>query len=102
MPTLRELIPKSSASSFAAAPTSGRPRAVQTALVRALEIWPHDPPRDPKGWLITSAWRKFLDQVRSDGARATREEQFATEPAPEDGPSQDDTLWLYFSARTLR
>ena len=70
--------------------------AVQTALVRALEVWPHDPPRDPKGWLITSAWRKFLDQVRSDGARATREEQFATEPAPEDGPSQDDTLWLYF------
>jgi RNA polymerase sigma factor (sigma-70 family) len=70
--------------------------AVQTALVRALEVWPHDPPRDPKGWLITSAWRKFLDQVRSDGARATREEQFATEPAPENGPSRDDTLWLYF------
>lgn len=23
--------------------------AVQTALVRALEIWPEDPPRDPKG-----------------------------------------------------
>src|SRR5690606_26582071 len=25
--------------------------AVQEALVRALQVWPEDPPRDPKGWL---------------------------------------------------
>ena len=36
--------------------------AVQDALVRALGTWPDDPPRDPKGWLVTVAWRRFLDQ----------------------------------------
>ena len=36
--------------------------AVQDALVRALATWPDDPPRDPKGWLVTVAWRRFLDQ----------------------------------------
>jgi predicted RNA polymerase sigma factor len=70
--------------------------AVQSALIRAVEVWPSDPPRDPKGWLITTAWRKFLDQVRSDGARASREERLAMEPEPGDIPSRDDTLWLYF------
>ena len=39
--------------------------AVQEALGRALEAWPHDPPRDPKAWLVTVAWRKFLDAARS-------------------------------------
>ena len=35
--------------------------AVQDALVEALRVWPADPPRDPKGWLVTVAWRKFVD-----------------------------------------
>ena len=35
--------------------------AVQDAFVRALATWPDDPPRDPKGWLVTVAWRRFLD-----------------------------------------
>ena len=70
--------------------------AVQSALIRALEVWPNDPPRDPKGWLITAAWRKYLDQVRSEGARSAREEQFANEPEAEVSPEFDDTLWLYF------
>ena len=35
--------------------------AVQEALIRALETWPDDPPRDPKGWLVAVAWRRFLD-----------------------------------------
>ena len=30
--------------------------AVQDALVAALRTWPSDPPRDPKAWLVTSAW----------------------------------------------
>lgn len=70
--------------------------AVQSALVRALEVWPHNPPHDPQGWLVTTAWRKFLDQVRSDRTRSFREEQHAREPEPRDIPSSDDTLWLYF------
>ncbi|WP_017610742.1 RNA polymerase sigma factor [Nocardiopsis xinjiangensis] len=70
--------------------------AVQAALVRAVEVWPQDPPGNPTGWLVTAAWRAFLDQVRSDGARALREERSAVEPQPGAAPSRDDTLWLYF------
>ncbi len=70
--------------------------AVQDALLRALDTWPTDPPRDPKGWLITAAWRKFLDATRSEGSRAARESRVAAEPLP--GPTDDsaDTLPLYF------
>jgi len=70
--------------------------AVQAALVQALETWPQDPPREPRAWLITVAWRKFLDQVRSERARADREERLLAEPASDDIPAQDDSLWLYF------
>ena len=34
---------------------------MQEALIQALATWPADPPADPKGWLTTVAWRKFLD-----------------------------------------
>jgi RNA polymerase sigma factor (sigma-70 family) len=70
--------------------------AVQTALVKALDVWPHDPPRDPQGWLVTAAWRALLDQLRSDRARSAREARYAREPEPDDIPAQDDTLKLYF------
>ena len=51
----------SSGSSAAAEPTSRRQRMpVQEALIEAgYACWPNDPPRDPKGWLVTAAWRKF-------------------------------------------
>ena len=39
--------------------------AVQEALVEALRTWPADPPRDPRGWLVTVAWRRFLDATRA-------------------------------------
>jgi predicted RNA polymerase sigma factor len=29
--------------------------AVQDALVEAVRVWPGDPPRDPKGWLVIVA-----------------------------------------------
>ncbi|MGI5323115.1 RNA polymerase sigma factor [Actinomadura nitritigenes] len=70
--------------------------AVQDALVEALRVWPDDPPRDPKGWLVTAAWRKFLDAARSDAARRRREELLDEEPAPGPSPAVDDTLRLYF------
>src|SRR5918992_1425424 len=35
--------------------------AVQEALIRALSAWQDDAPSDPKGWLITVAWRAFID-----------------------------------------
>jgi len=68
--------------------------AVQDALVEAVRVWPVDLPKDAKGWLVTVAWRKFLDSARSDAARRRREEIDELEPGPT--PSTDDTLQLYF------
>ncbi|MBO3737418.1 RNA polymerase sigma factor [Actinoplanes flavus] len=70
--------------------------AVQDALVEALRVWPDDPPRDPKGWLVTVAWRRFLDAARSETARRRREEAADQEPPPGPATSVDDTLQLYF------
>ncbi|WP_307834794.1 RNA polymerase sigma factor [Paractinoplanes lichenicola] len=70
--------------------------AVQEALIRALETWPDDPPRDPQGWLVAAAWRKFLDSVRSESARQRRELAVEAEPVPGPAESTDDSLWLYF------
>ena len=62
--------------------------AVQDALVEAVRTWPDDPPRDPKGWLVTVAWRRFLDATRADAARRRREERVDEEPVP--GPAPHD------------
>ena len=70
--------------------------AVQEALIRALETWPDDPPRDPKAWLVAAAWRKFLDAVRSETSRRGREVAVEVEPAAGPVPATDDTLRLYF------
>ena len=70
--------------------------AVQDALVEAIRTWPTDPPRDPQRWLITVAWRRFLDVARADAARRRREDLLDEEPAPGPAPSVDDTLALYF------
>jgi len=70
--------------------------AVQEALIEAVRAWPAERPRDPQGWLITVAWRKFLDAARAEASRRRREEHAEAEPAPEPGPAVDDTLQLYF------
>ncbi|MEV1053774.1 DUF6596 domain-containing protein [Streptomyces sp. NPDC049887] len=80
--------------------------AVQDALVEALRVGAADPSpnssskglpmRDPKGWLVTVAWRKFLDATRADAARRRREGRVEHEPAPGPAPAVDDTLQLYF------
>ncbi|MFH8462651.1 RNA polymerase sigma factor [Streptomyces sp. NPDC017991] len=70
--------------------------AVQDALVEAVRVWPDDAPRDPKGWLVTAAWRKFLDAVRADTSRRHREVRVDREPVPGPGEAADDTLQLYF------
>ncbi|MFF3243803.1 RNA polymerase sigma factor [Streptomyces sp. NPDC002870] len=70
--------------------------AVQDALVEAVRVWPADMPRDPKGWLVTVAWRRFLDATRADAARRRREDLLDEEPAPGPAPAVDDTLQLYF------
>src|SRR3954452_15001081 len=54
--------------------------AVQEALIRALTAWEREVPADPTGWLITVAWRAFLDMARSESARRDREVRFDTAP----------------------
>ncbi|MGH9189933.1 MAG: RNA polymerase sigma factor [Acidimicrobiales bacterium] len=70
--------------------------AVQEALIRTLSAWEAELPSDPKGWLITVAWRAFLDMSRSDAARRGREARVEAEPPPGAPPGADDTLHLYF------
>ncbi|GAB3258370.1 RNA polymerase sigma factor [Nocardioides dilutus] len=70
--------------------------AVQEALVSAWSTWPSDPPRDPKAWLVTAAWRRFLDATRSESSRLAREERARLEPPPGPAETTDDTLHLYF------
>ncbi|MGY1821027.1 RNA polymerase sigma factor [Geodermatophilus sp. SYSU D00079] len=69
--------------------------AVQEALVEAVRVWPDDPPRDPKAWLVAVAWRRFLDAARAETSRRRREVLVDAEPAPGPGGEVDDTLQLY-------
>jgi RNA polymerase sigma factor (sigma-70 family) len=71
--------------------------AVQEALLGAAQQWPADGiPDNPKGWLITAASRRWIEQYRSDTARRQREDKVvALTPTPPDPvPAQDDTLTL--------
>jgi RNA polymerase sigma factor (sigma-70 family) len=70
--------------------------AVQEALIRALSAWEDEAPADPTGWLVTVAWRAFLDQTRSAASRLEREVRFDTQPPAGAVPSADDTLRLHF------
>jgi predicted RNA polymerase sigma factor len=70
--------------------------AVQEALIRALSAWEDEAPADRAGWLITVAWRAFLDMTRSDTARRDRELRFDAEPPAGAVASADDTLRIYF------
>ncbi|MBA0047288.1 sigma-70 family RNA polymerase sigma factor [Mycobacteroides sp. LB1] len=73
--------------------------AVQEALIRAWETWvtgSAQPPDEPKAWLITTAWRRFIDLARSDTARHHREVLAADDPPPGPVASVDETLRLYF------
>ncbi|SDY19739.1 RNA polymerase sigma factor, sigma-70 family [Geodermatophilus africanus] len=70
--------------------------AVQEALVEALRTWPADPPRDPRGWLVTVSWRRYLDLYRSERARSAREVAVDLEPPQGPVSAVDDTLRLYF------
>ncbi|MER7076566.1 RNA polymerase sigma factor, sigma-70 family [Saccharopolyspora kobensis] len=76
--------------------------AVQEALIAAALQWPDaGVPENPRGWLVTVASRKLVDQIRSDTARRRREDALATpqsalvsDATPE--ADQDDSLALLF------
>ncbi|MBL0886271.1 RNA polymerase sigma factor [Myceligenerans indicum] len=92
--------------------------AVQDALVEAVRHWgsavvgddspganpspegedpgasPAGLPADLKAWLVTVAWRKFLDARRSASARALREVKVSLRPPPGQAEQADDTLLI--------
>jgi RNA polymerase sigma factor (sigma-70 family) len=71
--------------------------AVQEAVLAAAVQWPAEGvPDNPRGWLMTVASRRLIDQVRSDHARREREAATATDALPDDVPGTDDTLVLLF------
>ena len=70
---------------------------MQEAVLAAALQWPAEGvPDNPRGWLVTVASRRLIDQIRSDHARRERESATAFEVAPEDVPDTDDTLVLLF------
>src|SRR5258708_12553797 len=71
--------------------------AVQEAVLAATVQWPAEGvPANPRGWLVTVASRRLIDQMRSDHARRERESATATDVVPEDVPDTHDTLSLLF------
>ena len=68
--------------------------AVQEALIEAAGRWPDHQPDDPRGWLITVAWRKLVDGQRSEAARRRRELRLHLQPGPGPTEQADDTLLL--------
>jgi RNA polymerase sigma factor (sigma-70 family) len=80
--------------------------AVQEALLAAAVQWPGDGvPDQPRGWLLTVASRRLVDQLRSEEARRRREAVVGASEAPytrtttlgADGPlDHDDTLTVLF------
>ncbi|UJW29306.1 RNA polymerase sigma factor [Saccharothrix sp. AJ9571] len=72
--------------------------AVQEALLAAAAHWPSEGlPDNPRGWLIQTATRKLLDQLRSEQARRRREGVAVLREVPASEVSgRDDTLILLF------
>jgi RNA polymerase sigma factor (sigma-70 family) len=72
--------------------------AVQEALVAAATHWGRDGvPEKPRGWLIQTASRRLIDQLRSEQSRKKRESAAATlEPPEAEVSDQDDTLIVLF------
>jgi len=79
--------------------------AVQEALLAAARQWPTDAmPDNPRGWLITVASRRLVDQWRAEQARTDREQLIARRTPPEAflapaadtlvEPARDDSLTL--------
>lgn len=68
--------------------------AVQEALLSAYAQWPEERvPANPRGWLVTVALRRLVDEVRSDAARRRREAEYVV---PESTGEEDDSLTLLF------
>jgi RNA polymerase sigma-70 factor, ECF subfamily len=78
--------------------------ALADAFAAALATWPADGvPRTPEAWLLTSARRKLIDQVRRDQTRAQASDELlrradADLAAPDEAPAiPDQRLALLFA-----
>ncbi|MFN0185660.1 MAG: sigma factor, partial [Aquabacterium sp.] len=76
--------------------------ALQEACISALVHWARDGlPQSPQGWLIRVAFRKALDQLRTEGRSAEREEaaQMLNDLLGQDEPEAiaDERLRLIFT-----
>jgi RNA polymerase sigma-70 factor (ECF subfamily) len=70
--------------------------ALQEAAAEALRRWPGDgPPRQPSGWLVTTAWHRALDGLRRESTGREKLARLAAEPTP--APTGDDRLGLIFA-----
>ncbi|MGH2668498.1 MAG: sigma factor, partial [bacterium] len=57
--------------------------AVQEALIAAARTWPRDgTPDNPRAWLIQTANRRLIDEIRQEQARRRREERAAQQDVP--------------------
>jgi RNA polymerase sigma factor (sigma-70 family) len=81
--------------------------ATQEALLAAATQWPADGlPQNPRGWLVTVASRRLMDQMRSEHSRRLREDSILAatpqsellgRPADAQAPAdRDDSLTLLF------
>jgi RNA polymerase sigma factor (sigma-70 family) len=74
--------------------------ATQEALIAASAQWTRDGiPESPRGWLVTVAERRLVDEWRSDGARRRREVEWSAQEIATGDPetvTADDTLDLLF------
>ncbi len=80
--------------------------AVQEALLEASVDWREKGiPQRPRGWLLTVANRRLIDNVRRDRSRQAREQRMVlgappaellSYPGEQDGTGRDDSLLLLF------
>ncbi|WP_246002053.1 RNA polymerase sigma factor [Allorhizocola rhizosphaerae] len=67
--------------------------ALQEAVAQALRHWPDEGvPANPAGWLVTTAWRKAVDQLRREEVGKTK----IAYTVPIGAPDSDDLLALIF------
>lgn len=72
--------------------------AIQDAVIDALRVWPDNPPRDARSWLVSVATRRLIDARRADAAQRRRQLAMVdgVESEPPITEQGDDTLLLLF------